>query len=211
MRGIAKYLQRYGITSYCPKLKGHGTSFYDVEKLRMKDWLAQIKEIANKDDYDYVIGLCAGANLALDLAVEKDYEKIVLLSPLFKYRPQFLGINWPWILPIIRPFYPYYPKKPIHYEDLIAYNILPIINIYDLYRYNKKTLRKLSKVDEHTLVLFGEQDDLYAADLPNFLSAKLKNSEVHIITNGKHVLSMIEAKDKVFKIIKDFLLEKPGA
>jgi len=207
MRSLALYLQKYGISSKCPKLLGHGTTFYDVEKLRMRDWHRQIAAEAAKDNYDHVIGICAGANLAIDLAAEKDYQKIVLISPLFKYKRVFLGMNFMTIMPFVNLVYRYHPKKPVDYEDLIAYNVLPIANLYDLNRYNKKTLKKLKDVEESTLILFGKLDDLYEKSLPPFLNKQLKNSRLVMIDNGEHVLPKIKEREKVFKIIKDFLLE----
>lgn len=208
MRPLAIYLQKQGISSYCPKLKGHGTSFYDVEKYRMKDWTKQIESEAAKDHYDYVLGLCAGANLAVDLAVERQYEKVVLLSPLFWYPPKYFGLTFAFTIPLAHPFYRYYPKRPIHYETMIAYNVLPTINVWDLYRYNRITLKKLPQLSSKTLVIFGGADDLYNPKLPAYLAKTIKNSQVEIIPGAQHVITKDGAQDKCFALIKEFLFKK---
>ncbi len=208
MRGLALYLQKYGISSYCPKLIGHGTSFYDAENYRMKDWSKQIRTEAAKDKYDYVIGLCAGSNFAIDLAAEHKYEKIVLLSPIFRYPPKFLGLTCTFLIPLIHPFYRYYPKRPIHYENIIAYNVLPTINAWDLYLYNFQTLKKLPKINTKTLVIFAGKDDLYEQKLPAYLAKNIRNSQVAIIPGSQHVITMDENRQKCFEKIRDFLLTK---
>jgi carboxylesterase len=208
MRPLAVYLQKQGISSYCPKLQGHGTSFYDVEKYRMKDWRKQLLAEAAKNKYDYVIGLCAGANLAVDLATVHKYEKVVLLSPLFWYAPKFPGLTYTFIIPLFHPIYRYYPKRPIHYESMVAYNILPTINVWDLYLYNRTTLKKLPQLQTKTLVIFGGADDLYSAKLPAYLAKTIPRAEVRIIPGAQHVITKDNngAQEKCFALIKAFLL-----
>jgi esterase/lipase len=172
----------------------------------MRDWAAQIQAEAAKDNYDYVIGLCAGANLAVDLAVQNKYAKIVLLSPLFWYPPKFPGLTYAFIIPLVHPVYRYYPKRPIHYEGLISYKVLPTITIWDLYLYNNLTLQKLPAINAKTLVLFGGNDDLYSPKLPQYLAQKIHNSQVKFIPGSQHVLTMDLNRQKCFEIVKDFLL-----
>jgi len=174
----------------------------------MKDWNKQLQAEAAKDKYDYVIGLCAGSNLAVDLAAERSYEKIILLSPLFWYPPKFLGFTYAFTIPLFYPIYRYYPKRPIHYESLIAYNVLPTINIWDLYLYNRSTLKKLDKLKTKTLVIFGSGDDLYSPKLPQYLAKTIRGSRVELIPGAQHVITMDQDRQKCFAMIKDFLQTK---
>jgi vacuolar-type H+-ATPase subunit F/Vma7 len=83
----------------------------EFDDLRVKPMYKGIKHYFGvydqHQDYDIVIGLSAGGNLAVDLAEEMKFKKVVLISPLFVARNKKLSLLYFFV----HPFYPYYFKK----------------------------------------------------------------------------------------------------
>ena len=71
----AKHLAAAGFTVRAPRLPGHGTRWQEMNNTVWQDWYAEIertyRELADKCDQIFVMGLSMGGSLALRLAEEK--------------------------------------------------------------------------------------------------------------------------------------------
>ena len=71
----AKHLADAGFTVRAPRLPGHGTRWQEMNNTVWQDWYAEIertyRELSEKCDQVFVMGLSMGGSLALRLAEEK--------------------------------------------------------------------------------------------------------------------------------------------
>ncbi len=88
---------------YAPTLPGHCTRLKDLVKTNERDWSEHVQMQLSfaRDQYEYVfvVGLSAGALLALDASTVVRVDGVGVLSPTFVYD----GWNTPWYYPIL-PF-----------------------------------------------------------------------------------------------------------
>lgn len=154
-----------------------------------------------------LIGLSAGAQVALDFAIQRpdQVEKLVLVSP------------------SLNGFTP--DKKPSYFSDLIdalqqqdydrANEVLlgpPIMSVpsgsedlvrkmvssskqwelpYELVQQNPQpVILNLNKIDIPTLILVGEKDISAVKELGSFLMNGLPNADLIIIPDGRHLLNL---------------------
>lgn len=72
LRDWADYLAGAGLTVSLPRLPGHGTTWQDMARTGVEDWLAEtgraFEELRGKTSETFVMGLSMGACLALRLA-----------------------------------------------------------------------------------------------------------------------------------------------
>lgn len=75
MSSLRKRLAREGYHVHVPTLPGHSTHYCDLKTVRWQDYAefvdAEFETLAKEYDQVYVAGLCLGALLALNLAIDK--------------------------------------------------------------------------------------------------------------------------------------------
>jgi len=103
MHYVGKELARHGWDIYATTLPGHCTRLRDLVKTSERGWGGHVqKQLACARDryrYVFVVGLSAGALLALDASTSVHVDGVGVLSPTFVYD----GWNTPWshaILPL---------------------------------------------------------------------------------------------------------------
>src|SRR5262249_21409818 len=103
MHYIGKELARHGWDIYATTLPGHCTRLRDLVKTSERDWCGHVEKqlacVRDRYDYVFIVGLSAGALLALDASTNVHVDGIGVLSPTFVYD----GWNTPWshaILPL---------------------------------------------------------------------------------------------------------------
>jgi carboxylesterase len=79
-----------GFTTLAPTLPGHGTDPDDLLGVTWNDWL----EAARDWDADVVVGQSMGANLALQLAVERRCRAVACINPVAPDPDALEGLEW---------------------------------------------------------------------------------------------------------------------
>lgn len=103
MHYVGKELARHGWDVYATTLPGHCTRLRDLVNTSERDWRGHVEKqlafIRDRYQYVFVVGLSAGALLALDASTVVDVNGVGVFSPTFVYD----GWNTPWshaILPL---------------------------------------------------------------------------------------------------------------
>lgn len=103
MHYLAKGLARQGGDVYATTLPGHCTRLRDLVRTNERDWRDHVQKqlafVRDRYEYVFVVGLSAGALLALDASTVVGVDGVGVLSPTFVYD----GWNTPWshtILPL---------------------------------------------------------------------------------------------------------------
>jgi len=103
MHYVGKELARHGWDIYATTLPGHCTRLRDLVKTTERGWGGHVEKqlacVRDRYQYVFVVGLSAGALLALDASTSVHVDGVGVLSPTFVYD----GWNTPWshaILPL---------------------------------------------------------------------------------------------------------------
>ena len=101
----------------------------------------------------------------------------------------------------------YLKKNPNTYEKistiLSANNMENFLKVYELFVFHKNN-ENFDKIKVNTLVMTGEYDVGSTIQMSQELNRIIKNSELKIIKNGKHLCG-IECADEVNVSIKNFV------
>ncbi|MDD5147574.1 MAG: alpha/beta hydrolase [Candidatus Daviesbacteria bacterium] len=223
------YFTKLGISTIAMDLRGHGLSersnnedFYKLENFS-KDvaTLLEKETIANP----IIIGHCFGGMVAIYFQAQfpKVSRGLVLVDTSFK--PPFFSYNpmeqtfFKQIINLILKFMPDI-KTSGHVNfnkfkgssDLDAKRILSDILHTSLRSYllmcdnlvglNAKQL--LDKITVPTLVIEGTEDSIFPPDIAQFLSERIKNSELDLIKKANHIIVINNPAD-LEKSIENFL------
>jgi len=223
------YFTKLGISTIAMDLRGHGLSerssskdFYKLENFS-KDVVSLLEK--EKLTNSVVIGHCFGGMVAIYFQAQspKFSKGLVLVDTSFK--PPFFSYNQmeriflKQIINLILKFMPDIKvnghgnfDKFIGTSDLDAKRILSDILHTSLRSYlmmcdslvglNAKKL--LDKIAVPTLVVEGTEDSIFPPDIAQFLSKRIKNSELKLIKGANHIIVINNPAD-LNKSIETFL------
>ena len=181
VRGVAEMLMLQGYSVLAIRIKGHGTSPYDLRKQTFADWFISaqrgLKIISAYCDSVVVIGFSTGGALALKLAAENnDRVKavIALAVPIkfvdrsFLFIPLLHGTNrlanWVTSVKGVKPFL---ENEPEH--KMINYSHVPVKSLYELIQLMDDLVEnQLSKITIPALIIYADNDpvvDIESADI----------------------------------------------
>ncbi len=230
LKKYAKFLYDKGFDVYCYCLPGHGSHSIDIYSVKEKDW----RDFANdryrelrKNYADFFVGgLCLGAVLALNLAVEnKDITGLICLSVTL-----FLdGWTIPWynfLMPlglytILRYYYTFPEREPYGIKNIkvrtavsklmskntVAMDNYPLSSIYELLLLSKKVRHKIKKVFAPILIIHSLEDDLTSIKSARFVYKRASSlyKEYMELKNSYHLVLYDNEKDKVYNKTIEFL------
>lgn len=85
MKPLVDAYTAHGYTVACPRLKGHGTTPYDMEESTAEDWIRSAEEafewVKNRCDCVFVTGLSLGGTLSLYLASTREVDGVAVINP----------------------------------------------------------------------------------------------------------------------------------
>lgn len=212
MKPLGLYLQKLGYTVLCPRLPGHGTTVYDLEKTTSADWFEKALQAYNqlRSEYAeiYVAGLSMGGLLAMKIATLVDVKKVVFISaPIYVYDKRVK------LLPLLRFFIHYLPKKKRHYHDMDeycqAYDVMPTKPLMSLFAMIKECKNEvLSKIKIPALVLQSRIEHTVKPKSAQYIFEHLatsnKQKKLLWFEHSGHILTLDHEYEKVFKAIGFF-------
>jgi esterase/lipase len=200
VRSFGEELYGLGYLTLGVRLKGHGTSPWDLRDRSWTDWLHSVergREIieAFVDEY-VVIGFSTGGSLGLVTAVDrsKSIAGVVAISPPVRFRnknmrfvPLMHGANrvvrWLSSYEGVMPFRPNESEHP-----LINYRHMPLRGLYELKRLTGHLSSILSKISVPVCVIQALNDRVVDPQSASIIHEKTSSplNELHWIESDRH-------------------------
>ncbi|MFK2826042.1 alpha/beta fold hydrolase [Bacillus sp. B190/17] len=198
VRFVGEKLAEQGFTVLAPRLKGHGTHYFDMEACTHEDWYESLKQgylqLKKRGKKVFVMGQSMGGTLALKLAAEyKDIEGIITINaaltlPAFEYlkhspAPRFIKEGKPDI------------KAEGVYE--ITYEKAPVRAIRELQKLMAETPAVIGQIQAPALCIKSFTDHVVPPENTAFIYRSLtsKNKRIVTLPNSYHVASMDHDKE----------------
>lgn len=207
---IGEKLAKLGFTVHAPRLKGHGTDYYDLEKCKFTDWFNSLevayKELTKKCSEIYVLGQSMGGTLALWLAHKYPSIKgIIVVNP---------ALSLPAYEPLEQQSEPRFVKEgtpDIKAKNVveITYSQTPITAIHELQKLMKQTPSILSDIQCPILGIRSKVDHVVPPENTDFILDKVKSAVKWrvVLPNSYHVASMDNDKDLIVESSHQFVIQ----
>ena len=182
------------------RLKGHGTSPWDLRERSWQDWLASVRrgyEIMSHVTSDVLlVGFATGASLSLHLAASRPpgLVGVVSISAPLSFRPRSVafatlihGLNklseWAYVQDGVKPFLPRDPEHPD-----IDYRNMPARGLVELRRAADELNRCLPQVACPVTIIQGTDDPIVDPSSARLIHDRIGSKEkaLHMIPSQRH-------------------------
>lgn len=201
----ARQLADAGYTVRAPRLPGHGTTLKEMNNTVWQDWYDEIernyRELADKCDSVFVMGLSMGGSLGLRLAEEKGdgIAGLVLVNPAVHSERTDRHL-----LPVLRLFVPAFPgiandiKKPG--QDEGGYDKIPLKAAYSLSQMWGVIKSDIGKVTQPLLIFRSIDDHVVEPSNTAWIlaNAASKDKEEVTLPESYHVATMDNDAQTIF-------------
>ena len=218
VRGYAEALLNLGYTVLALRLKGHGTSPYDLQTRTYEDWFDSVnrgvKIISAYCEAMIVIGFSTGGSMALKLAAE-NRDKIIavvavavpikFVDKAFSFVPLLHGtnrlVNWLSSIEGVKPF-----MENEQEHKTINYRNVPVKSLYELGRLTDDVEEHLSEIKIPTLLVYADEDPVVHIESAEIILGKLGAKKKKLITihSNRHGFLM-ENVENTWESINIFL------
>ena len=215
------FFKNYSTLAY--DILGHGKSSLDKQNISFDDFSDQLVKLIDELNFKkiHLIGFSIGSLIARNFATKFNdrLQSLVLLGSIYKRTEQQQKIVNERFnqakrdlklskLALKRWFTDkYLENNPDTYDKissiLSSNNMENFLKVYDLF-VNHKNDEDFEKITVNTLIMTGEYDIGSTIEMSQQLNKIIKNSQLQIIKNGKHLCG-IECADDVNLIIKNFI------
>ena len=216
-----EFFKKYSTISY--DILGHGKSKLEKKDISFDDFSNQLIELIDelKINKIHLVGFSIGSLIARNFATKFNnrLKSLILLGSIYKRTEQQQKIvsdrydqakqELKLSKQALKRWFTdkYLEKNPNTYEKissiLSANNMQNFLKVYELFVYHKND-EKFDEIKVNTLVMTGEHDVGSTVHMSQKLNEIIKNSELKIIKNGKHLCG-IECADEVNVAIKSFI------
>ena len=193
LKGYAKQLVTQGYTVLGVRLKGHGTSPYDLRQQTYEDWFASVKRglkiITTYCDRIMLVGFSTGGTLALKLAAENRKQVVAVVAvsaPITYVKKSFLFVpllhgtnqlvNWLTSTEGVKPFI-----ENMQEHKTINYKNVPVKCLYELRRLTNNVEELLPKITIPTLILYADEDPVVNPTSASLIFEKLETQAKELI------------------------------
>jgi carboxylesterase len=197
MLPLAQRLAKEGMTVRLPRLPGHGTRWQDMNLTRWEDWYAEVdrafRELAERCDRVFVLGLSMGGSLTLRLAEEKGdaVTGIVLINAAVHSERKDRHL-----LPLLQAIVPSFPgisndiKKPG--QDEGAYSKIPLKAAYSLSKLWAAVRQDIDKVTQPALVFRSEVDHVVEPSNAEWIMSHMRSADktLVVLPDSYHVATL---------------------
>ena len=215
------FFKDYSAISY--DILGHGKTPLEKRKISFDDFSDQLINLLDelKIDKIHLVGFSIGSLIARDFAIKFNHrlKSLILLCSIYKRsQDQQKIVNERFEqakkelklskLALKRWFTDeYLEKNPDTYEKitsiLSANNMENFLKVYELFVTHKNN-EDFNKIKAKTLIMTGEHDTGSTIAMSEELNKIIKDSQLKIVHNGKHLCG-IECADNVNLTIKNFI------
>ena len=218
IKEYAQELVKQGYIVLGIRLKGHGTSPYDLRERTYEDWYESaergMKIMRVYCDTIAVIGFSTGGSLALKLAAENSDKIIAVVAvavPMeyvdkyFSLIPLLHGsnrlVNWVSSMEGVKPFIENDSEhKTINYKNV------PVKSLFELRRLTSNINELFPKITIPTLIIYGDEDPVVHTESADIIMGSLgcKIKELIMIHSDRHGMLM-ENIGGIWESINKFL------
>ena len=200
LKALGRRLAALGHPVLGVRLKGHGTSPWDLRERNWQDWLASVRRgfeiMALVTQEVLVVGFATGASLALQLAAAqpRGLVGVVSVSAPLSFRPRSVafaslihGLNklseWAYVQDGVKPFL---PREPEHAD--IDYRNVPVRSLVELGKVADELGRRLPQVICPVTIIQATEDPIVdpASAKPIHARIASKEKSLHMITSQRH-------------------------
>jgi carboxylesterase len=215
---IAPFFERAGLPYEIPALRGHGTVYTDLERVRWQDWLedalAAYDRLAAKSARVAVVGHSMGGLVAAHVAAQRPVDSLTLvaialkfsnpLSPLVNLLSPFVKV-WKGSGPVL------WSEELLEQvkRDPVTYDRFPTRAFGQLWALAGRTPAVLSKVKARALVIHSLRDETIppsAADLA-FDRLGSEKKRIRWFEYSRHEMFWDGERDALCQQILGFILE----
>jgi len=216
-----EFFKKYSTISY--DILGHGRSKLEKKDISFDDFSNQLIDLIDelKINKIHLVGFSIGSLIARNFATKFNnrLKSLILLGSIYKRTEQQQKIvsdrydqakqELKLSKQALKRWFTdeYLEKNPNTYEKISsiisANNMQNFLKVYELFVYHKND-EKFEEIKVNTLVMTGEHDVGSTVNMSQELNKIIKNSELKIIKNGKHLCG-IECADEVNVAIKSFI------
>lgn len=193
MRPLGEAYKNSGFTVCGPRLKGHGTSYEEMEATTYHDWIASVEEgmqwLRKKCDTIFITGLSMGGTLTLHMA--EKYPEIKGIIPINA------AISIPSMETLLQSDYPRYIdaigsdiKDPSSVE--LAYEKTPTKSVAQIVEFTKVVQIDLHKISCPALIFVSDEDHVVPPDnsVTIYENISSEDKELYRLTNSYHVATI---------------------
>jgi len=215
------FFNNYSNLSY--DILGHGKSSLTKQDISFNDFSEQLIELINelKIDKIHLVGFSIGSLIARNFATRFNdrLQSLVLLGSIYKRSDQQQKIvderfnqakkELKLSRQALKRWFTdrYLENNPDTYKKissiLSANNMANFLRVYELFVKHKND-EDFKKIQSKTLIMTGEHDIGSTIEMSQELNKIIKNSELKIVKDGKHLCG-IECADDVNLTIKNFV------
>ena len=215
------FFTNYSTLAY--DILGHGKSSLKKQNISFDDFSDQLIKLLDELNFQkiHLVGFSIGSLIARNFATKFNdrLQSLVLLGSIYKRTEQQQKIVNERFnqakrdlklskLALKRWFTDkYLENNPDTYDKissiLSSNNMENFIKVYDLF-VNHKNDEDFEKITVNTLIMTGEYDIGSTIEMSQQLNKIIKNSQLQIVKNGKHLCG-IECADDVNSTIKNFI------
>jgi esterase/lipase len=200
LKDLGKRLAALGHPVLGVRLKGHGTSPWDLRDRSWQDWLASVRRgyeiMSHVTSEVLVVGFATGASLSLHLAASHPPGLIgvVSVSAPLSFRPRSVafatlihGLNklseWAYLQDGVKPFLPRDPEHPD-----IDYRNMPARGLVELRRAADELNRCLPRVACPVTIIQGTDDPIVDPASARLIHDRIGSKEkaLHMIPSQRH-------------------------
>lgn len=242
MSYVGRKLHKAGYSVHIPYIRGCGFSDnpWQTRHIGWEDWVAQVEERFNelKQQYEHVsvAGLCAGADMALALAIKRSED----IHSLCLYATTLYFDGWSitrlrfaralaYYTPLRYVTYfrerPPYGLKDSRIRNWIAAQMenngasdtgaskLSMVGIYQTERMIKHLRANLHRITTPTLILHAREDDTSSLRSADLVEARVSSDLVRkvVLENSYHIITLDNDKDVVVRETLDFVARRSEA
>ena len=215
------FFKNYSNVSY--DILGHGKSSLTKKNISFDDFSDQLIELINelKIDKIHLVGFSIGSLIARNFATKFNdrLQSLILLGSIYKRSEQQQEIvnqrfeqakkELKLSRQALKRWFTdkYLENNPDTYEKissiLLGNNMVNFLKVYELFVKHKND-EDFEKINTKTLIMTGEYDIGSTIEMSKQLNNVIKDSELKIIKDGKHLCG-IECADEVNLVIKKFV------
>ena len=233
LKGFGRKLADLGHPVLCVRLKGHGTSPWDLRERSWFDWQASVQRgfeiMSHISGEVLVVGFATGASLALLLAAKKPrgLAAVISVSAPIKFRLRNLRFaplldhlnrlgEWVYVQDGIKPFQLGEPEHP-EFE----YCNIPVRALVELGKIAEVLQEKLPEITCPVTIIHGSHDPFVNSESATIIHDRIGSldKKLHIVTSDRHGVlhedidntqSIVIDRLSEFVVVRDLEVVKPA-
>lgn len=209
MKPLGQFLAGERFHVYGVRLAGHGTTVQDLMGTGWRDWRRSAQEalahMIRQHRVVHIIGLSLGGLIALDLASDLEYGRVVALAAPYRLQNRYAELA-----AVLRFFIQTVSAadEPWFQDEMYSYRQMPVAGVHQLLVYRKWVLHhRISHLARPVLIIQGLQDKTVDPESAWLWAQKIRTSmrQIVMFEQSGHILPLDVDRHQVFMTCQRFL------